>query len=111
MAAWCAGDRRLSAGGVTSSHEADAWVRTGFASQTKESRRNCKSLYWCLKAQVSDFPIFLSDRILCFFMVYTSLASGGRSVYEMDLPSTRGATIQAIPGPSSIFWPSFTNQD
>ena len=31
----------------------------------------------------------------------------GRSFYRLDLPSTRGPKIQAIPGPSSIFWPSF----
>ena len=87
-------------------------METGFASRYEEIRQNCRSLDCCLKVQVSDFalfPYFGANGLTIFrFLTFqTSLAIGTRSFYEMVLPSTRGAKIRSIPGPSSIFWPSF----
>ena len=58
MVAWCAGEGRLSAGGVTGSKEAYAWVRTGFVSQAEEIQQTCKGLDWHIKVQVSYFSLF-----------------------------------------------------
>ena len=54
---WLPGDGRPSAGGITGSHNACAWVGSGFASQHQEGEDEIEICEWRRKAQ-----------LLCFFL-------------------------------------------
>ena len=107
---------RPLAGEISGSHEADAWLETGFASRSDYSRKKCQSLDRRLKAQVSAFalsPYFGANGLTI------SRFSGG-----LDLPSTRAPLfIQTGPtwhqGPQNMGYtwaqihilPSFNNNN